>query len=172
MEAYLGQIMLFAGNFAPTGWMFCEGQLLRITDNQALFSVLGVTYGGDGRTTFALPDLRGRAPIHPGAGPGLSHYDPGQRGGAETHTLTTGQLPAHTHPATAKAPSPPRYFLSPSPHGTVWVDGTEGNPYEEMPTETDVTVGETGGGLPVNNMQPYLAINYIIAVQGIFPSRN
>ena len=100
---FIGQITLFAGNFAPRGWAFCNGQLLSIAQNTALFSILGTTYGGNGQTTFALPDLRGRVPVHAGQGPGLSNYDLGQQGGAESVTLTTAQMPAHTHPANANA---------------------------------------------------------------------
>jgi microcystin-dependent protein len=178
MDPFLAQIILFAGNFAPRGWAFCEGQLLPIAQNQALFSILGTTYGGDGRTTFGLPDLRGRAPIHPGTGPGLSNHTLGQKSGQETVTLTTNQLPSHSHTA---------HMMASSGQGTTnTADGNALNhipkggtpPYfynSDNPTiamnANSVVVDNAGGGQAVNNMQPVLALNYIIAVQGTFPSR-
>ena len=173
MEPFLAQIILFGGNFAPRGWAFCEGQLLPISSNSALFSLLGTIYGGDGRTTFALPDLRGRTPISPGTGPGLPTYGAGQKGGSTTNILTVGQLPAHTHLANINASSSDGEDTSPSglylgESASDLYTGEGGTP---MATGS-VSVGNTGAGQAVNNMQPYLAVNYIIALQGIFPSRN
>jgi microcystin-dependent protein len=139
-EPYLGEVDLFAGTFAPRGWASCDGQLLPINQNQALYSLLGTTYGGDGRTTFALPDLRGRTPIGPRQGPGLSYRNLGEKGGTETVTLTEAQMPSHNH--------------------------TLPEPY------VSETTGNTGGGQPHDNMQPYLGLNYAIALQGLFPSRS
>ena len=174
MEGMIGQVMLFAGNFAPRSWAFCDGQLLAISQNTALFSILGTTYGGDGRTTFGLPDLRGRCAIGPRTGPGLSNRSLGQKGGTETNTLNTTQIPSHGHSFVVNASGEP---------GTSAVPAAGVGPAE---AETDIygpssastvamfsgSTGNTGGNQPVNNMQPYLAINYIIALIGIYPSRN
>lgn len=178
MDPLIGQLLIFAGNFEPRGWAFCNGQILPISDNAALFSLLGTTYGGDGRTTFGLPDLRGRAPIHFGQGNGLTNHALGARVGQESITLTQNQLPAHNHPAQMMASA-----------GTGTTNTADGNalahskggaepflyngndPTIAMHTAT-VSVANTGGGQAVNNIQPVLALNYIIALQGIFPSRN
>ena len=162
---------MFGGNFAPRGWALCDGQLLAVSSNSALFSILGTTYGGDGRTTFGLPDLRGRAPIHAGHGPGLADRRLGQKGGAEQVYLTTNQLPPHNHnihaanvsgddtnPITAKA------FASAS--GDLYSDSPQTS------TMNNDVVTNTGGGQGHDNMQPFQCVNYIIALQGIFPSRN
>lgn len=173
MDPFIAQIVLFGGNFAPRGWAFCEGQLLAISSNSALFSLLGTTYGGDGRTTFGLPDLRGRAPIHKGSGPGLSNFNLGQKGGTETNTLTVPQLPSHTHTAHINASTdggedstPAGNFLGESGSDLYTSSGgtAMGN--------DSVSVGNTGSSQPVNNRSPYLALNYIIALQGVFPSRS
>lgn len=157
---FIGQITLFAGNFAPRGWAFCQGQLLSIAQNTALFSILGTTYGGDGQTTFALPDLRGRVPLQQGQGPGLQSYVLGQKAGTETVTLTVNEMPAHNHSITVTAVPP---------GGTIpAVDGQ----LTPTPLNAFEASGMTGGSQPHNNLQPYLALNYIIALQGIFPSRN
>lgn len=171
MEPFLAEIKVFAGNFAPRGWALCEGQILPINQNQSLFSLLGTTYGGDGRTTFALPDLRGRAPVSQGNGPGLSNYNLGQRGGEATHTLTTPELPAHNHTGQINANASAGSESSPSgsylaAHPNAFSEDATGAKIE------GVVTGNTGGGQPHNNMQPYLAMNYIIALQGVFPSRN
>jgi microcystin-dependent protein len=175
-EAYLGEIRIFAGNFAPVGWALCQGQLLPIAQNTALFSILGTTYGGNGVQNFALPDLRGRVVVGVGQGPGLHPYVEGQMGGAESVTLTTQQMPAHSHsvaatetqsttdpkgavPAQTQGPTP---GAAPKVYGT-HLDGT---------TMNGGMIGQTGGNQPVSVEQPYLAINYIIALQGIYPSRN
>lgn len=171
-EPYIGQITIFAGNFAPRGWAFCEGQLLSIAQNTALFSILGTTYGGDGRTTFALPDLRGRAPIHAAQGPGLSNYALGQQGGTETTTLTVNQLPAHAHTTQVFSNTDPA--TSTTPTNTVLANSGEVPIYANASNQTlaGPTTGLSGANQPFDTRQPYLAINYIIALQGIFPSRN
>ena len=168
----LGEIKMFAGNFAPQGYAFCNGQLLPIAQNAALFSLLGTTYGGDGQTTFALPDLRGRAPIHAGNGPGLTNRNLGQTGGAETNTLTVAQLPAHNHSVVAV--STPGNQTSPTnnlPADTNLFDNEYSNASGNT-TMNSSMIGNTGNGQPVDNMQPYTTIHYIIALQGIFPSPN
>lgn len=185
MEPLLGQVMLFAGNFAPRGWAFCDGQLLAISANTALFSILGTTYGGDGRTTFALPDLRGRVPIGEGRGPGLSDRRLGQRGGAEDVVLNVLNLPSHSHLAQTTAElygqseAGDEDLLSP---GVVLASGsgTSSEIYSNEPVNTKMgnsisavtTVSNTGGQQAHENMQPFLAINYIIALVGVFPSRS
>lgn len=173
-DPYLGQISMFAGNFAPRGWAFCDGQLLPISQNQALFSLLGTTYGGDGVTTFALPDLRGRAPIHAGNGPGLSNYPLGQRGGLEQVTLAISQLPNHAHTAQVNATSPVgRGQGSDTPVNNFWAEGGSYSATSNATMSANaVTVQPTGGNQPHENRQPYATINYIIALQGTFPSRN
>ena len=170
---FLGEIKMFVGNFAPSGWAFCDGQLLSISQNTALFSILGTTYGGDGQTNFALPDLRGRAPLHSGQGPGLSLYQLGQQGGAETVTLTPAQMPAHSHSVNAvtsggKQASPSNNLPAVESTGTS-LD------YSSDPANTVMSNGmiaTTGGSQPVSVVQPYLTVSFIIALQGIFPSRN
>ncbi len=183
MDPLIGQIQAFGFNFAPRGWMQCNGQLLSIAQYTALFSLIGTTYGGDGRTTFALPDLRGRVPMNYGQGPGLSMHPIGARSGSETNTLTVNQMPSHNHLATGTVKS---YFAPPTgggtsfnPNGSNFAGASGANTYtSQAPNGTmaaenvQVVVGNNGGNLPVNNMQPYLAINYCIAVVGIFPSRN
>ncbi|WP_206082003.1 phage tail protein [Maribellus sediminis] len=179
MDPFLGQIMMFAGNFPPRGWAFCDGTLLPISSNTALFSILGTTYGGDGRTTFALPDLRGRVAMHPGHGPGLSSRILGQKGGTESVTLTTSEMPSHNHAATGTVQAKNGQPDESNPGGTVpasLTGGAEG--YAETPNTTmksggvDITVGNNGGNLPHTNVQPFNCVNYIIALQGVFPSRN
>jgi microcystin-dependent protein len=177
-DPFIGQIILFAGNFEPSGWAFCDGRLLPISQNTALFSILGTTYGGDGITNFALPDLRGRVPLHFGQGPGLSNYVQGQSAGAEQVTLTQGQLPAHSHSATsslsgtaapANSTDPTGRFLAQTRQATYG----SGAPVALDPTSVSTTVAASGGNnQPHNNLQPYLALNYVIALFGIFPSRN
>ncbi|MEN8149306.1 MAG: tail fiber protein [Planctomycetota bacterium] len=190
-EGTLGEITMFGGNFAPRGWAFCSGQLMPISQNTSLFSILGTTYGGDGRTTFALPDMRGRVPLHPGAGPGLSTYSLGQKGGTETETLTVAQMPAHTHGATTGLTASATLRASgtvgdtvKSPAGNVpgfgsqkiYSGGTADTAMDSsciaLTIGGSVSIGSTGGGQAHNNMQPYLGVNFIIAVTGVFPSRN
>lgn len=177
MEPLLGSIQAFAFNFAPRGWAQCNGQLLPISQNQALFSLLGTTYGGDGRTTFALPDLRGRTALNQGQGPGLSSYGIGTRGGSEQNTLNQNQLPSHTHTATTHCQD--GSANSNTPVGTVWAAEAGGTSAtyssagsNQTMSASAVTVSNAGNSQPVNNMQPYLTLNYCIALQGIFPSRS
>ncbi len=171
MEPFLAQIMLFGGNFAPRGWAFCDGQLMPIAQYNALFSLLGTTYGGDGRTTFGLPDLRGRVPCHAGNGPGLTPRQIGQRFGEEGVTLSAAQMPPHNHTfmtsatGTVSARAQTGGSLGP---GAFYVAGTE-TPSAAMKAES---IANAGGGQAHDNMQPTLCINYIIALEGIFPSRS
>ncbi len=168
MDPFIAEIIMFGGNFAPRGWAFCNGQLLSISQNSALFSILGTTYGGDGRTTFGLPDMRGRVSIHPGTGPGLSQYRLGQKGGSENVTLTVAQMPPHSHIALGST-----------------ADGDDTNPTNRYPgasgdidlyaNSSNANMGataNTGGNEAHPNIQPYLCVNYIIALVGLFPSRN
>jgi microcystin-dependent protein len=158
-DPFVGQILLFGGNFAPKGWAMCNGQLMSIAQNTALFSLLGTMYGGDGMTTFALPDLRGRAPIGMGQGPGLSSYAQGEAAGTETTTLNISNLPAHTHTlfgASGPASGPDRGIESQATAAKV-------------PSNDEMA--PTGSNAPFDNRSPYLAMNYIIALEGIYPSR-
>jgi microcystin-dependent protein len=178
MEGFIGQIILFAGNFAPRNWAFCQGQLISIAQNTALFSILGTTYGGDGRTTFGLPDLQGRTAMHPGNGPGLPSYRLGQKGGTTTNTLNATQLPSHTHAATASVhlgtaanvPSGSDAYL-PISTGANFFSNAKGNANLNAGSTT-VTVGNTGNNQQVNNMQPSLSIYYVICMVGVYPSRS
>jgi len=180
-DPFLGQIMLFAGNFAPRGWATCDGQLLSISTNTALFSILGTTYGGNGTTTFALPDLRGRVALHQGTGPGLSQYVPGEAAGVENVTLTQGTMPAHNHAATVTInPAASPLSASDDPTNGVPAGGSGQNVYAGAPDGTTkmnagmatAVVAPAGGNQPHENRQPFLCMTYCIAVQGIFPSRN
>jgi microcystin-dependent protein len=174
-QPYLGEICIFGFNFCPVGFAQAAGQLMSISQNTALFSLLGTYYGGNGTTTFALPDLRGRAPVGSGQGPGLSSIVPGQVGGSETVTLTVAQLPAHTHSAqlnvaSANGDTDVAASAVPArlPRSRIYSSGT---PDATMKTGT-VTVGSTGGSQPVSVRDPFLGLTYCIAIQGIFPSRN
>ena len=172
VETFLGEIRMFAGNFAPTGWAFCQGQLLPIAQNQALFSLLGTTYGGNGTTTFALPDLRGRVPVGFGQGPSLSNREIGEKFGSELVTLNINQMPSHNHTVNA-----------------VTTEGNQNLPTNSLPANTKALdkeysdananttmkatmVNPTGGNQPFGVTQPSLGVNFIIALQGVFPSRN
>ena len=168
---FIAEIRIFAGNFAPQGWSFCDGSLLSIANNTALFSLIGTTYGGDGQTTFALPDLRNRVPVHMGTGTDGTAFVIGQSGGTATVTLTAAQLPSHTHgvqalsgPATAGSPA-----LG------VYANALPKTPYASAPsrsvTMNAAMLAPTGGGQPHDNMQPYLGISFIISLFGIFPSQ-
>lgn len=172
MEPFIGQIIMFGGNFAPRGWAFCDGQLLSIASNSALFSILGTTYGGDGRTTFGLPDLRGRVAIHQGNGPGLSNYTLGERGGAEYVTLNATQIPSHTHPV--QQPCSTEKGLTTRPEGNVPAVTTGANFAESSNAlmAAGQSANNTGGNQAHNNVQPYNTVNYIIALVGTFPSRS
>lgn len=172
MEPIIAQITLFAGNYAPRGYATCDGQILNISQNTALFSLLGTTYGGDGRTTYALPDLRGRVAIHAGTGPGLTARVLGSKGGAQFVALNVNQIPAHNHVVNPKFASAPRQA---NPAGNYPANLGPSNPAYGTPAAGQMgaaTVQPAGASAPHNNMQPYLGINYIIAVQGVFPSRN
>ena len=170
---FIAEIIMFGGNFAPRGWAFCDGQLLPISSHSALFSILGTTYGGDGRTTFALPDLRGRVPMHPGRGPGLSDRRLGEKGGSETNTLATSQLPSHTHALLGNAVAGNANTIADNSlsndAGTSSATYSDSVPTTAMKPES---IGNTGDGSPVNNLQPYLCVNFIIALTGVFPSRS
>lgn len=167
LEPWLGEIAMFAANFPPKGWAFCNGQLLPINQNQALFSLLGTTYGGNGVTSFALPDLRGRVPLHQGTAPGFGTYFLGSPLGATTATITTGDLPAHTH--VARATSAPGTAVLPAggypAHGAAPAFGTTADVAMHSGA-----IGSAGSSQPHTNMQPYLAVSYIIALQGVYPS--
>ncbi|MCG8701537.1 MAG: tail fiber protein [Bacteroidales bacterium] len=176
MESYIGSILLFAGNFAPRNWAFCNGQLIAISDNAALFSLLGTTYGGDGRVTFGLPDLQGRVPIHAGSGPGLSYRRLGEKGGLEIEYLSVNEIPAHTHLATGSIKAKEEADIDDPTNN--YIAGT-GNAIfgttkdiQMNAQSVHVTVENEGGSYAHNNMQPYLGLNYIICLQGIYPSRN
>jgi len=170
-EQFVGEIRMFGFNFAPQGWALCNGQLLPISQNTALFSLLGTTYGGDGRTTFALPDMRSRVPVHQGQGAGLSSYAEGQAGGAETVTLAAAQMPGHTHSVKASSSA----AAADEPEGRA-LARSRNDIYTAEPDATTVMnaemLGDAGGSEPHANIQPYLAVNFCIALTGIFPSRN
>ncbi|MFZ5815174.1 MAG: phage tail protein [Bacillota bacterium] len=165
-EPFLAEIKIISFGFAPKGWAFCNGQQLPINQNQALFSLLGTTYGGNGQTTFALPNLQGRVPIHMGGGNIL-----GQSGGEPVHTLSVNEMPVHTHQVMANGAGAD----STGPAGKVWAPSTA-NPYTAGASPdtalNSAAISPAGGGEPHENMQPYLVLNYVIALQGIFPSRN
>ena len=172
---FIAEIRMFAGNFAPRGNAFCNGQIIAISQNTALFSLLGTTYGGNGTTNFALPDLRGRMAMGNGNGPGLTPRVLGEQGGVENVTLLSTEMPAHTHvPQASNLPG-----TQASPAAGVWAASASGRtppplyvaPPAAVPMSTSA-IGITGGGQPHQNMQPYLAISYIIATQGVFPARN
>lgn len=173
-EPFVAEIRIFAGNFAPRGWAFCNGQLLPISQNTALFSLIGTTYGGDGRSTTALPNLQGRAPMHPGRGPGLTSRRLGERGGTETVTLSEAQMPQHSH-AMRAANVPFGTLQAPASNRTLARPGS-GNAYHSPSTpETTLSsqaLSNTGGSQPHDNLQPFLTINFIIALQGLYPSRS
>jgi microcystin-dependent protein len=168
-QPYVGEIRMFAGNFAPAGWLFCAGQLLPIAENEVLFQLIGTTYGGDGETTFALPDLRSRVPIHQGTGPSGNTRIMGEMGGVESVTLTTQQIPAHSHPllvstAVANNSNPAGSVPGESPSVTLYL---EESPSVAMNASA---ITPTGGNQPHDNMQPFQCVNFIISLFGIFPS--
>jgi microcystin-dependent protein len=163
-QPYVGEIRMFAGNFAPAGWMFCEGQLLPISENETLFNLIGTTYGGDGQSTFALPDLRGRLPLHQGNGFILA-----ETGGAEEITLTVQQIPAHSHPFLASS----AFGTLPNGQGNVLAALTNIDLYSGFPADENMAtnaIAPTGGSQPHTNFQPYLCVDFIISLFGIFPS--
>ncbi len=163
-QPYIGEIRMFAGNFAPAGWMFCEGQLLPISENETLFQLIRTTYGGDGESTFALPDLRGRIPIHQGNGFILA-----ETGGAEEITLSVQQIPAHTHPLLASS----SVANDSGPTNNVIAQTTSFDAYQTAPADSALAaaaIGPAGGSQPHTNFQPYLCVNFIISLYGLFPS--
>lgn len=175
-EPFLGEIRMFGGNFAPAGWAFCNGQLLSISQNTALFSILGTYFGGDGQTTFGLPDLRSRVPVNQGQGPGLSAYTPGQQGGSEQIALLQNQMPAHTHTVSASGAA----ATSSTAAGNLLATATaaRGQSAPEIygstaPAIMNATmINSAGNSLPHANIQPFLCVTFIIALQGIYPSRS
>jgi microcystin-dependent protein len=169
-EPFIGEIRMFAGNFAPRSYAFCDGQLLAISQNDALFSLFGTIYGGDGRTTFGLPDLRGRIPIHMGTGPGLSTRPIGQKGGSETAALTAAHLPAHSHALQASAsPATESQPVGNTPAGNTPVDVYSTSGATDVMAASSTT--QVGGGDAHPNVQPFLCIHYIVALFGVYPSR-
>jgi microcystin-dependent protein len=170
-DPFVAEIRIFPFNFAPRGWAWCDGQLLPLSQNTALFSLLGTTYGGNGKSNFALPDLQGRAPMHPGQGPGLSLHDLGETGGSETVTLLESEIPAHSHALNGVNDSGLQF----SPGGAV---SARANLYKSNPAGGTLVnmsvnaISPTGGDQPHNNMQPYLTTYFCIAMQGVFPPRN
>ena len=165
-DPFISEIQIFAFDFPPRGWAQCNGQLLPIAQNQALFSLLGTTYGGNGQTNFALPNLQGRVPMHIGGG-----LVQGQSGGETSHTLTIPEMPAHTHQVSGTSST----VSQPSPGGNLWANGAQGKSYTNTAANGTMnagSIGNTGGSQPHENMSPYLTLNICIALQGIFPSRN
>jgi microcystin-dependent protein len=180
MEEYLSVIKMFGLNFQVRGWALCNGQILSIAQNTALFSLLGTTYGGNGQTTFALPNFQGRTPIHQGSGPGLSTYVLGQAAGTESVSILTSNLPAHTHALMANTAAgttgvPTNSYLSASPKNGSGPSAVSLNTYTATVPNTNLgplSVGATGSNIPVSILQPYLAVTFEICMEGIFPSRN
>jgi microcystin-dependent protein len=172
-DQFVAEIRIFPFNFAPKGWAFCNGQLLPISQNTALFSLLGTTYGGDGKSTFALPDLQGSTPMQQGQGSGLSQRFLGEIGGEQSVTLLVSEIPSHAHNAIAGTGG----TASPTPVGNVWASGLKSGPSVYSPSGANdtpmspVATSISGGSLPHNNMMPYLTLNFCIALQGIFPPR-
>ena len=172
-DPFVAEIRIFPFNFAPKGWGFCDGQLLPLSQNTALFSLLGTTYGGDGKSTFALPNLQGSAAMHPGQGPGLSLHDLGETGGSETVTLLESEIPAHSH--SILAANFPGDVQTPQPSVSLARTGG-GNSYQNVTNQNVVSMSPSaltpaGSGAPHNNMQPYLTLNFCIALQGVYPPR-
>lgn len=170
-DPFVAEIRIFPFNFAPKGWAWCDGQLLPLSQNTALFSLLGTTYGGNGKSNFALPDLQGRAPMHPGQGPGLSLHDLGETGGSETVTLLESEIPSHSHavktvPETGDVNQPAGLSISNAAQGNVYTSTL--NPVTFL---SDQTLAPAGGDQPHNNMMPYLTFYFNIALQGVFPPR-
>jgi microcystin-dependent protein len=170
-DPFVAEIRIFPFNFAPKGWAFCDGQLLPLSQNTALFSLLGTTYGGDGKSNFALPNMQGNVPMHPAQGPGLSLHDLGETGGSETVTLLQSEIPAHSHamravidPAEVQSPAPDRSLARSAP-------GFAYDPNTPNAIMANQTLAPAGGDQPHNNLMPYLTLNFNIALQGVFPPR-
>jgi microcystin-dependent protein len=171
-DPFVAEIRIFPFNFAPRGWAWCDGQLLPISQNTALFSLLGTTYGGDGRSNFALPDLQGRAPMHPGQGPGLSLHDLGETGGSETVSLLESEIPAHAH--TLRAFNDVGDYPLPQGNSLATVGGDnlyQSNTSQNLVPMSDNALAPAGGDAPHNNLMPYLTFYFCIALQGVFPPR-
>lgn len=173
-DPFVAEIRMFPFTFAPKGWAFCDGQLLPLSQNTALFSLLGTTYGGDGKSTFALPNLQGSAPMHPGQGPGLSLHDLGEQSGSQFVTLLVSEIPVHTHQIMASGNPPPGNAGTPDP--SVEIARSSGaTVYLQAPAAMTAmapqALSPAGGSLPHNNMMPYLTLNFCIALQGVFPAR-
>lgn len=170
MDPFVAEIRIFPFNFAPKGWAFCDGQLLPLSQNTALFSLLGTTYGGDGKSTFALPDMQGNAPMHPGQGPGLSLHDLGETGGSETVSLLESEIPSHSHSVHVSQAD----GIERNPPGQLLATGIGIGQYAAPGPLTQLSpnaLTPAGGDQPHNNMQPYLTLNFCIALQGVFPPR-
>ncbi len=171
-DPFVAEIRIFPFNFAPKGWAFCNGQILPLSQNTALFSLLGTTYGGDGKSNFALPNLQGSAPMHPGQGPGLSLHDLGEMGGSDTVTLLRSETPAHNHPVAAQNVPLGSTAI---PSGNVLTRPASGNLYDTtspaLVAMSDQALGPAGGNAPHNNMMPYLTLYFCIALQGVYPPR-
>ncbi len=169
-DPFVAEIRMFAGNFAPTGWATCDGQILPISQNTALFSLLGTTYGGNGQSTFALPDLQDSAPMHPGQGAGLSLYNLGQQGGSPFVTLLESEMPAHSHAANAKT----SLGNSQTPADQTWAGSSIVKQFVNTPPNiamSPLSLAIAGSSLPHNNLAPYLVVTFIMALQGVFPPR-
>jgi microcystin-dependent protein len=171
-DPFVAEIRIYPFNFAPKGWAFCNGQLLPISQNTALFSLLGTTYGGDGKSNFALPNMQGNAPMHPGQGPGLSLHDLGEQGGSDTVSLLQSEIPSHSHTVLSVAGNFDANTNIPT--GNAFAKASQGNPYvppASFMNLSPMTIGPAGGNQPHNNLMPYLTLNFCIALQGIFPPR-
>lgn len=181
MEGVIGYTTMFAGNFAPKAWTFCNGQVINIASNTALFSILGTTYGGNGTTTFGIPDLRGRTIVGQGTGPGLSTYSLGQSGGVQSSTITINQMPAHVHPVAIVAANPATDTGADltTASGNVYardinsINPYAGGPFATMgPLQGTITMAPNGGNQPFNMLRPFIGMNYILCTQGVYPARN